>query len=418
MSQEESSSTDKLIAAPSLTATLSKMLDGKFKDLTVLESDVDSYTISGLRLDDDRTVIIRLLKPTAAAQAVIVERFNSEVNRLQALVHHNVPRCLDSAVTASGQPYAVFVSFSGRSLRSILDDESNLKIERAVNITKQVCAALTAAHRLEIVEHNLSPRNIYLTTVQGESDVVKMPAVGFVETAPAVGETFLHATPNFSQNDSVVYKSPEGCLGRNLDERSTVYSIACFLFELLTGTVPVLGRTALQTGNRHLKEKPMLLEEVRPDLRFPRELQDIISKALEKDSDDRYSTILQMQYALKKIEIIETPAVWTRPKRQVADIRNFKTILPGEITSWNLITSHRSGVDTPDAPRGILGQIGAMFALGFWVVLLLINPNALIWVTPLIMLTLLRLIWLARPSRTPTEIPPLGYGKIATLPKD
>jgi serine/threonine protein kinase len=371
------------------TAQLGEMLDDKFKVLTVLEADIDSFTLEALRVSDERAVIVRLLKPAASAQKVIRDRFKNEANKLQLLVHHNVPRCNDISITESGQPYAVLAYFRGDSLRQILKEESSLRIERAINIVSQICAALTAAHRLGIVEHNLSPRNIYVTKVHNGLEVVKMPGVGFVETLPAVGDTFMHGTQSLTQNDSLVYKSPEGCLGRDLDERSTVYSIGCLLYELLTGSVPFLGQTALETGNRHLKETALLLEDVRPDLRFPTQLQEIVGKALKKEPAERYSTILGMQHALKAIEIVDVPAVWVKPRRVH---RDFKSPPPGHVSGhWNLISSATSGVSKVPMIGSFESQIIWMCVFGFFAVLAIVNAGVYLWLLPLLTAALVRL---------------------------
>jgi serine/threonine protein kinase len=183
-------------------AKLSEMLDGKFKVLSVMESDVDSYTLEALRVSDERAVIVRLLKLAASNQKVISERFKNEASKRQLLVHHNVPRCIDQSNTESGQLYAVLVNFRGDSLRLIFQEQSCIRVERAIGITTQIWAALTAAHRLGVVEHSLSPRNIYLTSIQDGLETVKMLGVGFVETLPAVDDTFMHGTQSLVQNDS------------------------------------------------------------------------------------------------------------------------------------------------------------------------------------------------------------------------
>ncbi|MDR3615287.1 MAG: serine/threonine-protein kinase [Candidatus Obscuribacterales bacterium] len=393
MSTDQSSPVDNIAVEPSgadAMVNLGEMLDGKFKVLTILEADVDSFTLEALRVSDERAVIVRLLKPAAAAHKVISERFKSEANKLQLLVHHNVPRCTQVAITESGQPYAVLAYFRGYNLRQILNEESSLRIERAINIACQICAALTGAHRLGIVEHNLSPRNIYLSKVHNGLEVVRMPGVGFVETPPALGDTFMHGTQNLVQNDSIVYKSPEACLGRDLDERATVYSIGCLLYELLTGSVPFLGPTALETGNRHLKETALLLEDVRPDLRFPAPLQEILSKALHKESSERYSTILEMQHALKTIEVVDTPAVWVRPRRVH---RDFKSPLPGHVSGqWNLISSAGTGIRKVSTSGTVGNQILWMCVLGCFAVLAIINAGNFLWLVPLLTAVLVRII--------------------------
>jgi serine/threonine-protein kinase len=391
VTHDKPTSVNKLAAASlgtDATRNLSEMLDGKFKVISVMESDIDSFTLEALRVLDERPVVVRLLRPAVSKHKVITDRFNAEANKLQLLIHHNVPRCCDISITESGQPYAVLAYFQGQSLRQILREESSLRIERAINVVSQICAALTAAHRLGIVENNLSPRNIYLAKVHDGLEIVKMPGLGFVETPPVISDTFMLGTQNLSQNDSIVYKSPEACLGRDLDERSTVYSIGCLLFELLTGSVPFLGPTALETGNRHLKETASLLDDVRPDLCFPALLQEVVAKALKKEPSERYERILEMQQALKAIEVFDSPAVWGRPRR----VRRLpKSALPGHVSGqWNLISSVRTGVRKETTAGDVENQIIWMCGLGFFAVLAIINAGDFLWLMPLLIAIMVR----------------------------
>jgi len=396
-------------------ANFARMLDGKFKVLTVLETDIDSFTLEVLRVSDERPVVLRLLKPAAAAHKVIANRFKNEANRLQLLVHHNVPHCSGIEVTESGQPYAILDYFQGRSLRQILREESSLRLARAVNIVVQVCAALTAAHRLGIAEHNLSPRNIYLLKVNDGVEVVKMPGLGFVETPPATGDTFIHKIQNLAHSDAIVYKSPEACLGGDLDERSSIYSLGCLLYELVTGSVPILGQTALETGNKHLSETALLLEDVRPDLCFPGPLQDIVSKALKKEPSERYLKITEMQHALRALEVVDMPVVWVRPRRER---RYPKSIQPGHVSGrWNLISSVRSGVQTDSIAGSVENQIIWAFGLGFSGVLAVFGAGNFLWLLPLLVAIIIRLVMATMSVLNSSRLTPYKQKEEMTLPE-
>jgi len=120
--------------------------------------------------------------------------------------------------------------------------------------------------------------------------------------------------------------SPEQCLDEDLDGRSDVYSLACVIYEALTGKSPLCARTAFETMNRHLTAMPAPLATVRADLRWPDKLEATLSRAYAKKPKDRYQSMAEFQTALKKVIglaiEIEWPERWTaRSERTEADLK-------------------------------------------------------------------------------------------------
>lgn len=120
--------------------------------------------------------------------------------------------------------------------------------------------------------------------------------------------------------------SPEQCLDEDLDGRSDVYSLACVIYEALTGKSPVCARTAFETMNRHLTAMPAPLATVRADLRWPDKLEATLSRAYAKKPKDRYQSMAEFQTALKKVidlpVEIEWPERWTaRSERTEAALK-------------------------------------------------------------------------------------------------
>jgi len=86
-----------------------------------------------------------------------------------------------------------------------------------------------------------------------------------------------------------------------LDERSDIYSMGCVIFEVLTGYPPFFGETAMEVMVKRLEEPPLTFKEAQPEMVFPDQLQQLVSKALEKDLDNRHQTIEELRADLEKV---------------------------------------------------------------------------------------------------------------------
>jgi serine/threonine protein kinase len=93
---------------------------------------------------------------------------------------------------------------------------------------------------------------------------------------------------------SPVYMSPEQCQGLELDSRSDIYSMGIVIYETLTGRLPILGKTMVETMSKHITELPPRFTEVRPDLYIPERLEAVVFKALAKDRADRHQSMAEL----------------------------------------------------------------------------------------------------------------------------
>ena len=188
-------------------------------------------------LAHDRLVAIKVVHDDVAA-GITAERFLREIRLLAALQHPNILPLHDSGVIG-GTPYYVMPYVAGESLRDRLIRDRTLPLSLALRITAEAAAALDYAHRQGIVHRDIKPENILLS-----DEHVIIADFGIARAAAQSADDRLTATSVVIGTPA--YMSPEQASGEiGLDGRSDVYSLACVLFEMLTGQRPFTGSTTL-----------------------------------------------------------------------------------------------------------------------------------------------------------------------------
>ena len=242
-------------------------------------------------LKHHRQVAIKVLRPEIA-NAIGGQRFLQEIDIESQLNHPHILPLFDSG-NADGVLYYVMPYVEGESLRDRLDRETQLPLEDALQITKNVAAALSHAHGLGIVHRDIKPGNIML---QGREAVVADFGIARAVTS-AGGE---HLTKTGITLGTPAYMSPEQAGQEEaIDGRSDVYALGCVLYEMLVGEPPFTGPTAQVIIARHMHEAPRSLHVVRPTV--PPSVEYAVELALAKMAADRPVT------AERFVELLEAP---------------------------------------------------------------------------------------------------------------
>jgi cytochrome c-type biogenesis protein CcmH/NrfG len=232
-----------------------------------------------------RRSAIKVLHPAMAADAEAIARFNSEAANASRIDHPNVAPIYDFGETPDGLLYLAMQYIEGKTLSAILETTGALSPLRAVDITRQVADGLYAAHTLGIVHRDLKPDNIMVSTDHDGIDAVKVVDFGIAKSTGI-------ATKGVTRTGMVIgtleYMSPEQLAGDPLDGRSDQYSLALVTFSMLTGELPFPAASTGSTAVMRLTQEPRTLAQVRPDIPWPNEVQAVMSRALDRDSNCRF----------------------------------------------------------------------------------------------------------------------------------
>jgi serine/threonine-protein kinase len=240
---------------------------------------------------DGRQVAIKVPHAEMEADPVLVERFQREQEIGQELDHPGVVKTFDGEERS--RLYMVIEWVEGRLLRSILNEERKLPIERATNFALQICDALDAMHKHGVVHRDLKPENIMVD----DQDRVKLIDFGIAMKEDARRITFVEMSPSLGTPD---YISPEQVKGQRGDQRSDIYALGVMFYEMLTGEPPYSGPNPLAVMNERLLHDPEPVRVFRPEV--SPELQEILNRALVRDPRFRYSTASEMAWELEHQE--------------------------------------------------------------------------------------------------------------------
>lgn len=269
-------------------------LMGKYDIIDVIGHGGMGVVYKGRQVLMDRTVAIKMLQSQHIADSMSVKRFHQEGKAASKMNHPHVITVYDFGVTpTSGQPFIVMDYLLGTDLSQIIKEEGQLGVERSLKILAQSTDALDHAHRMGVIHRDLKPSNIMLIDYEDEKDYVKVVDFGVAKLISAGGEQ-QRLTQMGEVCGSPVYMSPEQCQGLELDSRSDIYSMGIVIYETLTGRLPILGKTMVETMSKHITEPPPRFTEVRPDLYIPERLEAVVFKALSKNREDRHQSMAEL----------------------------------------------------------------------------------------------------------------------------
>jgi serine/threonine-protein kinase len=237
-----------------------------------------------------RDVALKILRPDLS-DARAVARFEREVHATTMLSHPNTVRVFDYGVTADGLWYYAMELLEGEDLRSVVAREGSLQPARVRHLGYQAARALSEAHGRGIVHRDIKPDNLFLTTLGGERDFLKLVDFGIARIAE--GET--RATVTLAGTPA--YMAPEMIRSGEATEASDVYGLGGVLYFLLTSKAPFEADSAAAVMQKHVGEQPVT-PSLRSGVTIPAALEAIVMRCLEKDPAARFSTALEVAAAL------------------------------------------------------------------------------------------------------------------------
>jgi tRNA A-37 threonylcarbamoyl transferase component Bud32 len=236
----------------------------------------------------ERSVAIKVLHEHFSLDPEYVERFRREARAIARLAHPNVVTVIDRGEW-EGRQYIVFEHVVGEDLKSVIEREGPLPVERALALTHQVARALAFAHELDIVHRDVKPHNVLLD----DAATAKVTDFGIART--------IGVEDGLTQTGTVLgtghYLSPEQASGQRADERSDQYSVGVLLYELLTGEVPYEGSSLMAVALRHVNDPVPSVRARRPDV--PERVDAIVARAMAKEPGDRFPSMEAMVAALE-----------------------------------------------------------------------------------------------------------------------
>ncbi|MFC2142153.1 protein kinase [Acidobacteriota bacterium] len=277
------------------------------------------YRVLDKKLNEE--VALKLIKPDIASDRNTVERFKNELKLARKIRQKNVGSMYE-LLEDKGIHFITMEYVSGQDLKGLIRQTGQLTVGKAISIAKQICDGLDEAHSLGVVHRDLKPNNIMIDR-GGNAKIMDFGIARAVKGKSITGPGVMIGTPQ--------YMSPEQVEGKEVDQRSDIYSLGIIIYEMLTDRVPFDGDTPLTVGVKQKTETPR--DPMDFNERIPDDLNRLILKCLEKQRESRYENVDEIKAELGKLEqglpttdrVI--PKKKTLPSKDITDKFNAKKVL-------------------------------------------------------------------------------------------
>ena len=308
------------------------------------------YLAEDIRLG--RKVALKLLPPELVSDELRVLRFQQEARTASALNHPNILTIFDIGEVESTHFIATeFVK--GETLRGCLS-ANKMNVQRALNIVIQVASALGAAHEVGVVHRDIKPENI-MVRPDGLVKVLDFGIAKLTQRTSAGGSSEMGLLPLVNTEPGLMmgtpkYMSPEQVRALDVDERTDIFSLGVVLYEMLTGAAPFERITIGDTIAAILQTEPAPIDVSATAV--PSQLQEIITKALCKDREERYQAMgdlvsdlrslgkeIDVDVSISPIWVGDAPTIVTAANRSIGETRRDIEARRSEITPTPVTSS-------------------------------------------------------------------------------
>ncbi len=227
-------------------------------------------------------VAVKVLRQAYAENEAFLARFHGQAKALASLVHPNIVTTYEAGQDGACH-YLVMELVEEPTLKELIQVGVPLSIGQALDIVMQICTAVGYAHRLGMVHGDIKPQNVFVSA-DGRVKVADFGIASTLSTASVVEGAILWGAPH--------YFSPEQAAGENVSPTSDVYSIGVLTYEMLAGCRPFEAETDIGVALKRLREEPVPLRQLNPDV--PPQVERIVRKVLAKEPAARYRTADQL----------------------------------------------------------------------------------------------------------------------------
>jgi len=249
-----------------------------------------------------RQVALKILRSEHVRSRSLIHRFFQEARAVNQINHEHIVQVFDfvEEETTVGEPrvYCVMELLKGASLSQLLA-RGPLPINRSIGITRQVCTALDAAHRVGVIHRDVKPDNIFVAEKANSTDFVKVLDFGVAKLTGALMAEAVSGTLEGTLVGTPTYMSPEQAAGLTVDFRADVYGVGTVLYEMLAGHPPfemdLFGQLVVQIIT---KPPPALPAETPRGERIPTALKKLVMSCLQKEPHRRPSSMAELSEAL------------------------------------------------------------------------------------------------------------------------
>ena len=234
-------------------------------------------------------IILKFLNTQFVTDQSIIKRFIYELRFARKITHPNVIRIYD--MVSFGKAHAISMEyFKSHTLSAEVKDKKPMDIKRAIKMVFDVCSGMESAHAANVVHRDLKPNNILIN----EDSLVKIVDFG---VAAATQTTDTKLTKTGLLVGTPTYMAPEQVLGKDVDERTDIYSLGVIMYEMLTGRPPYSGKDSMSIMYQHVQGKAGKVIDKNNDV--PNELSDLVAKCMSVKAEKRPQSMGELKDAIE-----------------------------------------------------------------------------------------------------------------------